>query len=439
MVGSTVRFISSRPYTLIAVVFFAVMLVPLLRKKQDWQTVYLPAAERLASGEDIYVPGSGFVYPPVNAWLALPFQSMPRLFERFLWCALNATALLVLILGAWKLSGGGWLEGATAGPKREHVIFWLGLVCGLPSCIDAITNEQTDLIIAALLILGCIALVGGRDIQSALWFGIAAGIKCTPLLWAPYLLWHKRWFAATAVVLVAGGINLLPDLTHRPNDSFPRLADWGSRFLKPMATEECDFGTWACGVGGNQSMAGVTQRWLIYDPVLVDNELLATQSPSRWSSQSLKGVSFAGMFVLVGIALACTWRTAAASPGSVPAPLVIQFGMVMILMLLFSPHSSKPHFCTLVLPGFCVARAALNRGDKTLLVTFLVAVACVMTTNQDLVGSWIFGWAKWHGAIAWAALLLFGMSCRILLRRDVLAVAPANPQPLAPTPIRQAA
>ena len=32
----------------------------------------------------------------------------------------------------------------------------------------------------------------------------------------------------------------------------------------------------------------------------------------------------------------------------------LEFSLVFILMMLLSPQSSKPHFCTLLLPAFCL-------------------------------------------------------------------------------------
>ena len=92
--------------------------------------------------------------------------------------------------------------------------------------------------------------------------------------------------------------------------------------------------------------------------------------------------------------------------------------MVLILMVLLSPHSSKPHFCTLLLPGFCVARAALNWPNRGLLALLLAALACAAVSNADLVGEWLYSWGKWYGSLAWCALLLYVGSCGVLLRRN---------------------
>src|SRR5438874_1333 len=79
----------------------------------------------------------------------------------------------------------------------------LGLACALPYVLSVMDHQQTDLLIAALLIGGCLALQRARALSAATLFGLAAGMKCTPLLWAPYLAWRGRWKAAAWLVAVA--------------------------------------------------------------------------------------------------------------------------------------------------------------------------------------------------------------------------------------------
>src|SRR5258708_34907956 len=204
-----------RPYTLSATLFLALFVIPFCTRKQsDWEYVYIPAAQRLSEGKDVFE--RGFVYPPINVWLMLPFVGMPRIPARLLWFALNGTALLILIRGAWKVSGGGALEGAQPASRREHMIFGLGLLCGIYYAFDALTNQQTDLLVAALVIAGCQALGRRNDWKAGLLIGVAAGVKCTPLLWAGYLARRKPWAGPFLFPLVSPGLNLLPPLTNPP-------------------------------------------------------------------------------------------------------------------------------------------------------------------------------------------------------------------------------
>lgn len=429
---------TSRPYTLLGTAFLIVVAFPVfLRQPQDWESVYVPAAARLLEGVDIYQ--GDFVYPPINAWLALPFVGLPHLPTRAAWYVINLYALAVLLVGAWRLSGGGRLEGLPSVPWYEHAIFWVGVTCGISSCLDAITNQQTDLIVAALVILGCNALLQARNLRAAIWFGVAAGIKCTPLLWAGYLAWRKQWTAAVLVAVIAVGVNLIPDLTHPSKRSATHLGEWTARFLMPMADRDHDFGTWNCGIGGNQSVAGLWHRWLVYDATWQGTDLVGLRSEARVAPATLKVVSWGSMLLLVAAGLACTWKPTGKAPLAPPAT-GLQFAMVLILMVLLSPHSSKPHFCTLLLPAFCVARAALTGPHRSLVFVLGGAAICSLVANQDLVGSWLYSWTKWYGSLAWCALLLYVGCCKVLLARRGNVMNPADTsQPCESSPVRQAA
>ncbi len=86
--------IFSRPYLLIGAILVVVLAVPVFQRRLDWVTVYLPAAEPLASGEDIFLRQSGFVYPPINAWLALAIPgAAARSPSLLLWHIVNMAAL----------------------------------------------------------------------------------------------------------------------------------------------------------------------------------------------------------------------------------------------------------------------------------------------------------------------------------------------------------
>ena len=190
-----------------------------------------------------------------------------------------------------------------------------------------------------------------------------------------------------------------------------------------MADAKYDIGTWACGVGGNQSVAGLWNRVLLFDQVWNGKDWEVVPRGGRVTPGTLRAFAWGTMILLIAPALACSylaarkvstasrWLRTRARSG--PA---LEFGCVLILMVLLSPHSSKPHFCTLVLPGFCLARAALNESNRCLLTLLAAALLCALATNMDLVGNDLYAWGKWCGSLAWCAALLYSGSCWLLLR-----------------------
>ena len=82
-------------------------------------------------------------------------------------------------------------------------------------------------------------------------------------------------------------------------------------------------------------------------------------------------------------------------------------------MVLLSPMSSKPHFSTLVLPGFVLARLAVYHGDMVL--RCLLGMAVVLATlSLPLWGGHIDFIALWFGSDTWNAFLLLLGSIYVL-------------------------
>jgi len=417
---STIAYLSDtirrRPYTVLLTLVLLGLAVSFCRRTEtDWDDVYLPAARHLRAGEPV-VPDR-YLYPPVSAWLAIPFTQLPHLPGKMAWYAVNVVSLLVVLTGAWHLTGGGRLQGDPPVPRREHLILLLGLLAGLYYAFDALTNQQTDLVIAALVVGGCLLLARGRDLGAAASFGVAAGMKCTPLLWAPYLAWRGRWRAAAAVVAVAVGINLLPDLTHPPADGEGRLKQWAVTYLKPMAGTSHDPGTWGSCINFNHSVAGVSNRWLTAYRDWQGDDFEIAPLPDRVSARVLKIIVYSACLLFVTAALFAARRRAGGAP---PAG---EYGLVLILMLMLSPMSSKPHFCTLLLPGFFLARAAVERRDLLPRLLLGGAILAGLVSNKDLVGRLAYDTVIWYGSVFWNAVLLFAGCAVVLLTRKQPFVA----------------
>jgi hypothetical protein len=212
-----------------------------------------------------------------------------------------------------------------------------------------------------------------------------------------------------------------------------------------MADRRHDLGTWATAISYNHSLAGVANRWLTQEVVWRDGEMDSAPRASRVAPEVLKAVGLGAMLLFTAAALACSWqggagatRPAAWREAAGPPAAALEFGLVFILMLLLSPQSSKPHFCTLVLPGFCLARAALARADRLLLALALAAAASGLVIHKDLVGGRVYDWVIWHGAVTLSAVLLHAACCLALIRRGSPAPAAVADRPTTPA-LRRAA
>jgi hypothetical protein len=409
------------PYTAAGLVASAVVAVPFcLRQEPEWEQVFLGAAGRLWLGEDIYRLADAYLYPPFMALAALPFRLLPTLPQRAVWLLINLAGVAAMLRWGWRAAGGGRLQGPAAAPRAEHGAAVLGALCGLTYIHNCLAHKQTDVVIGALLLGGCLLLVRARALAAATCFGLAAAMKCTALLWVPYLLWRGRPRAAAWVLVVAGGVNLLPDLVHASPSGRPWLLAWADSFLRPLAAADHYVGTWASDPMYNQSLSGAVNRWCLSTLTWTDDDCFLVPRPHTPPPLLLRGLAQgSGLLLLLATLWAARgpWRLAEDLPG--PHRVALESCAVLLLMLLLSPMSSKAHFGMLVLPGFCLARAAVRTRSRWAGGLLGTAVLLALLGNKDPLGERLYTVTLWCGCVTWQTLALLA-GCLLVLRREGL-------------------
>lgn len=391
-------------------------------KQADWQVVYVEAAWRLRAGKELF--RQGFYYPPFAAMLALPWTWVGPKVGQALWALVNVGAASFLVTMAWRFSQ---IQGARRGTRRGLFILALGWVAAGGYLLDAFTNGQTDLLIAALVMAGCWLLVRNQARASAVPLGLAAAVKCTPLLFGPYLAWRRQWLAAASLLLIAVGVNFLPDLI-QPRSQL-HLVRWTNHFLVPVSSRDVDPGVWAAAIDFNHSLSGSTSRLLGMERERKESQMRARPAASRPSARTLHTIRNVTAVALLAVVLLACRRTPRNETNRRIAQ-GLEFSMVLILMLLLSPMSSKPHFCTLFLPTWLLARLALEKKDRKLLGLVIVTALLGLGMNKDLVGGAVYDHLKWYGAVTLQCLLLLG-GCAWMRWRVALA---QNSEPVQVSP-----
>jgi len=122
------------------------------------------------------------------------------------------------------------------------------------------------------------------------------------------------------------------------------------------------------------------------------------------------------LLVVISITVAARAQRAKPFPSSLPERKSYEFSMVLILMLMLSPMSSRAHFGTLVLPGFCLARFAFTTRDRAISAILLLVVLLVAPPYKYLVPENISSALLWGGAATDAAMLLW-VGCVVVLSR----------------------
>lgn len=403
----------------LALVGAAALSVSFLRHVEDgeWHRVYHRAAQRMLAGEPIhYDERDAYAYPPLMALLTIPLSQLGIRWGVIAWYLVNLGALAVMLRAAWRLAGG---PPAGTWDRRWQLVFWLSCLLASRFCVAPFENQQFDVVIAALAMLGCTALVEGRSLAAAWWLGASAAMKCTPLLFAPYLVWRGRARAAASMLLVAVALNRLPDLLLQQASGGSYLADWMHIFLGTLGRAAP--GTWYSDLLLNQSLAGLWNRYVqIGLPLSAADLPSGPLVPTATVVTALRCLVY-GSLALLGVVTA--WRMMppgrpkTLSPTAEPPSEAVQcsqqrlaweVAICFCLMLLASPMSSKAHYVILVLPCILVSRRLVEgRGWWRWVVAAVLVSLGPLSAGEftgDALGDLLLAW----GGPTWFVLVLLG-------------------------------
>jgi hypothetical protein len=234
---------------------------------------------------------------------------------------------------------------------------------------------------------------------------------------APYLAWRGRWVAAAWTVTLAIALNLVPDIVHRAPQGI-WLQQWYAHIIKPTSG---NIGQWYVDVTINQSIAGAAHRFFTTHWNIADGKLNTPYDKEPISPRILKLMVYAieaGLLIAAGWALGRPLR-----PPASPSRARLECALMFILMLLLSPMSHKTHFGILMLPGFFVARMALQQRDHIAIGAMIACVILIGLLDRDFFGAALGDLFAWYGNVMWGAVAL-GIACFYALakaRKDTQA------------------
>ena len=262
-----------------------------------WSRIYDPSlSQQIISAECPGSPTVAFLYPPVDAWLALPLAALPCMTAYWIWASLSLGMLIAAALlaapRAWELK----------------VLFALSAVAFLPTYAAFAAGQLSPLVLLAL-VLALRSMSAGRE--------TVAGILLSVLLVKPQLALlvpitlvlagHHRaflaWAVTTTVLLVASLLSL--------------------------------------------GQHGVEQ-WVANQIVLY----WASGYEQRWSLPVVLGSSAAGYAVELGalvLALVVARRTRNLGPSA-----AVAIGVAASMLLAY--HLTPPDFVVLLMPLWLIAR-----------------------------------------------------------------------------------
>jgi len=425
-----------RPLAIIVVLVLVGLAFPFIARSGDLEKVFVEASRRLLDGRDMFkIEETAFTYPPAFAVLTLPLVHAPLYVSRTVWYLFNAACIVAFWWASWRLCGGGQLDRKFEGDTtdwREYAILAIGMIIGFRFLTDVLDHHQSDLLIAALVSVGGALMLRGRWIAAAVLIGLAAGFKATPLIFLPYFVIRGRFIASCTMAAVAIGVNLVPDLFSHPPQGGLWLTRWADVILGPMLGRG-QSGQWYTTPILNQSLAGTIYRltnfaWPISGRFFHPEQITPRLDPAIIKA-FIHGAQALVLLTGFGVLWRANWRVSSRAPGTDhpeyssgawPTKIGLECAALLLMMVLVSPASSKPHFVIVLLPAYCLARLAIYQRSRIAGAALVVAAIASLTSHRSLTGATFGNGAQWAGALTWLALvLLFGVLAALwMLRRE---------------------
>lgn len=166
--------------------------------------VYWAATFRYLHGLKIHVQEQNvFTYPTFASFLLLPVYPLGYSAGKIIFFVMNVVMLIVGVIICQRQIVGN-------SPAKTAALV-VALFFSFRSILDVFNNQQTDILIFGLVIIGLAFFTRVPVLGSAV-MAIAAGLKANPLFMVVLPIFKKRWSAAIVFILVTVGLVIAPDL-----------------------------------------------------------------------------------------------------------------------------------------------------------------------------------------------------------------------------------
>jgi hypothetical protein len=314
---------------------------------KDWPLWY-HTGRLVLEQKEIYPTGPGqwfeFIYPPFSAiFVFAPLSILPMPWFVGILCLANSAAWLLCVLLCVRLVTGRW----TGQPMALYV---LPALLSAPYVYDTFLLGQPNLVLLAFMLLAFLALRERRPWTAGAMIALATAIKAFPLLAVGYLLWRRRFAAAAATVLfLLAFVVVLPGAVRGLGRTLDETGRWADAMVLHPSGQQLG----QRGARGftyfNQSLNALTHRLLRPVDAGVRG---ADEHPFRVNVADIPPWAAQLVFAAVA-ALLCAVFVWSLPRGIAHPPLrsAVEEGMLLCLIVMFSPLAWTYFYCWLMLPG----------------------------------------------------------------------------------------
>jgi alpha-1,2-mannosyltransferase len=365
--------------------------------------------------------------PPIMALLLAPLMHLPPLTCSLVWFFLKAVMIVICVHWVFRM-----IESPGASFSAAGKLLVLALAAR--PVVGDLTHGNVNIFILFLVVAGLYALYHRRDLTAGLMIGLAIACKVTPALFLPYFFWKRAWRTLAGCTLgLVLFLGVVPGLFLGMERNAVFLTTWTQRMVRPYVVDGI-----VTAEHINQSLPGLAHRLLRHTPSFTTYTEVGYVPVEYHNLADVDGWTISwllrGSMVVFALLVMCCCRTPLVHRAG--WPLLAEFSVIVIGMLLFSERTWKHHCVTLLLPFTVIGyhmfadrpRGALRRY----LAGTLIAAAALMTTTVTIPGVERWGKvAEVYGTYVWAYLVLLAALVVLLRRQQRLAAGAVRSWALA--------
>jgi len=354
---------------LVCVVAIAILGLFVIRNLIDFPVYYAAGRSLIQGRTDLYSPDFAvgrvmdYRYPPFFLIALFPFWLIPYRVAAYIW----------YLLSVFEIAGCVLIVGRIFPALRERKVMWLPVALAVGQYFVMVLHYGNAHLLVVFLLFGSLYLVLQRKtLWAALLMSLAITIKLTPILLLPYFALKKQWNFLIGVVAFLIVINLAPSAHFGFRRNAELLATWYRHVVSSQEFHE-DNGPI------NLSLKGQLRRYLTdvdYSQRVdgdVDYAAVNLGSVSREHAVELwaviAGVLFSGVMFLIWWARQGFGRPATS----------LELALMICLILMIGPLTSKIYFIALLWPVASLVSLAADTTNRVGKVVFLVLTLLAVT------------------------------------------------------------
>lgn len=336
---------------------FALLGFVFLRNLVDFPVYYAAGRSLLSGRTDLYSPDFAlgrvmdYRYPPFFLMALFPLWLLPYSVAAYIWCLLSVIEIagcVVIVRRTFKISKLMWL--AVALVVAQYFVM-------------ALHYGNAQLLAVFLLFAALYFAQRRKDLAAAILMALAITIKLTPVLLLPYFALKRRWTMLAAVVVFLAAINIAPSAYFGFRDNNRLLTTWYDHVVASQEFHE-DNGPI------NLSLKGELRRYLTdidySQRVDGDVDYPAVNIASLSRDRVVQAWMMIASVLFAGVLLLMWWLPMSQKPGGeVNDNVALELAVMICMMLLMGPLTSKIYFVALLWPVACLASVASSQASRS--------------------------------------------------------------------------